>query len=99
MTLMLPAKDWPYTNDKITYVIGHPYTLKLLDKPRKRKIFRKNLIALKRFTIRKQIRFVRDPYSPEEFLYVCDLHGLQLIIEVDWAKSKKPPVDISKYDA
>ena len=98
MTLMLPAKDWPYTNDKITYVIGHPDTLKLLDKPRQRKIFRSDLISLNRFTIRKQIRFVRDPYLPEEFVYVCDLLGLHLIIEVEW-KKQPPPIDISKYDA
>ena len=98
MTLMLPTDDWPYTNDKVTYVIGHPDTLKLLDKPRQRKVFRADLIALNRFEIRKQIRFVRDPYLPEDYVYVCDLLGLQLIIEVAWNK-ESPPIDISKYDA
>jgi hypothetical protein len=86
---MYADEGWPYLNPKCTYVVGHPDTLAVIKPGHKRRTFRRDLEALNRIPLREQLRFVKDALLPPEYIYICDMDGMWLVIEVQWLKKQK----------
>ena len=88
---------WPIKSKNVTYVIGSPRTIALFEKnDGNSKIFIKDLRKLEDVKIRRKVEFVSDVYCEEQYIYIMDYEGLQLIIQIE---RDDEPIDFSKFDA
>lgn len=91
--------QWPYDDPHTTYIVSSPRCIRLISKAKKK--FVKELKELGDVPVKKKIEFVEDEALSDEFIYVVDDEGIQLVVDMQWpdeAKVKKP-LDFSKYDA
>lgn len=89
--------DWPIKNKNTTYVIGSHRTIALFEKNKDNaKTFIKDLRKLDDLKVRRSVKFVADYSATDEYLYVVDFEGLQVVIQIE---RDDDPIDISKYDA
>lgn len=89
--------DWPIKSKTVTYVIGSPRTTALFERNKSTAtIFIKELRKLKDLKVRRSVKFVIDVMCGDEYIYIMDYEGLQLVIEIE---RDEDPIDISKYDA
>lgn len=90
--------DWPIRNKSVTYIIGSPRTIALFGKgSTNEKTFIKDLRKLNDVKIRKSVKFIADTSASNEFIYVVDYTGLQVVIQIEHEDDQQ--FDISKYDA
>lgn len=81
----------------MTYVIGSHRTIALFEKNKDNaKTFIKDLRKLDDLKVRRSVKFVADYSATDEYLYVVDFEGLQVVIQIE---RDDDPIDISKYDA
>jgi hypothetical protein len=89
--------DWPIKSKTVTYVIGSHRTIALFEKNKDNaKTFIKDLRKLDDLKVRRSVKFVADYSATDEYLYVVDFEGLQVVIQIE---RDDDPIDISKYDA
>ena len=91
--------QWPYDDPNTTYIISSPRCIRLLNKSKKK--FVKELKELGDVPVKKNVEFVEDEALSDEFVYVVDDEGIQLVVDMVWpnqTKGKKP-LDFTKYDA
>ena len=95
--------EWPYDDQFTTYIVGHPRCIKLISKSREK--FVKELKELGDVPLKQSIEFIEDEQLSDEYLYVVDCDGIQLIVSMEWPvkkkkkKGSKTPIDITKFDA
>ncbi|NDC24384.1 MAG: hypothetical protein EBZ49_09695 [Proteobacteria bacterium] len=95
-------QEWPYDDKNTTYIVSSPRCIKLLLKSRKK--FVSELRAFGDVPVKKSVEFVEDEVLTDEFIYVVDDEGIQLIIDMEWPEKKKKPkskkdFDFTKFDA
>jgi hypothetical protein len=96
--------QWPYDDKNTTYIVSSQRCISLLLKSKKK--FVSELKELGDIPIKKNVEFVADEALSDEFVYVVDDEGIQLVVDMVWptekekkkSKSKKP-IDFTKYDA
>jgi hypothetical protein len=91
--------EWPYDDPQTTYVVSSPRCIRLLEKSKKK--FIKELKSFGDIPVKRNVEFVEDEALSDEFVYVVDDEGIQLVVDMEWpgeAKVKKP-LDFTKYDA
>lgn len=89
--------DWPIKSKTVTYVIGSHRTIALFEKNKENaKIFIKDLRKLDDLKVRRSVKFVADYNASDEFLYIVDYEGIQVVIQIE---RDDDPIDISKFDA
>jgi hypothetical protein len=91
--------EWPYDDPNTTYVVSSPRCIRMLEKAKKK--FIKELKDLGDIPVKKNIEFVEDEALSDEFVYVLDNEGIQLVVDMHWPDAEKPrkPLDFKKYDA
>lgn len=92
--------EWPYDDVNTTYIVSSPRCIKLLLKSKKKLI--SELREYEDVPIRKNVEFIEDEALNDEFVYLVDCEGIQLIIDMEWPdkkKKRKKPLDFTKYDA
>lgn len=88
--------EWPFDEVGVTYVVGSVSSMKELFPNRKVKTkFIKELKGMGDVPVKRRVKFVPDAYVSDEFLYVVDSEGLQLVVQLE----EDQPIDISKFDA
>lgn len=88
--------DWPIKNKNTTYIIGSHRTIALFEKNKSNaKTFVKDLRKLEDLIVRKSVKFIADYSAGDDYLYVVDYEGLQLVVQIE----RDDEIDISKYDA
>lgn len=94
--------EWPYDDEKTTYIVGSEKNIDLFIKSKKvQKQFIADLKDMGDIPVRKKTQFVIEEGMSDEFIYVVDAEGIQLVVEMEWKndlKSKKD-FDFTKYDA
>lgn len=98
--------EWPYDDKNTTYIISSPRCIKVLEKSKKKLI--KELKGFGDIPVKQNVELVADEALSDEFVYVVDDEGIQLVIDMEWpaeekkkkktSKTKKD-FDFSKYDA
>jgi len=89
--------DWPIKSKTVTYVIGSHRTIALFEKNKENaRIFIKDLRKLEDLKVRRSVKFVADYSASDEFLYIVDYEGIQVVIQIE---RDDDPIDISKFDA
>jgi hypothetical protein len=95
-------QEWPYDDKNTTYIVSSPRCIKLLLKSKKK--FVSELRAFGDVPVKKSVEFVEDEVLTDEFIYVVDDEGIQLIIDMEWPEKKKKSkskkdFDFTKFDA
>ena len=97
-------QEWPYDDKDTTYIVSSPRCIKILLKSRKK--FVDELRGFGDIPIKRTVEFVEDDALTDEFVYVVDDEGIQLVVDMIWDQSKKKKVskskkdfDFTKYDA
>jgi hypothetical protein len=97
-------QEWPYDDKDTTYIISSPKCIKILLKSRKK--FVDELRGFGDIPIKRTVEFVEDDALTDEFVYVVDDEGIQLVVDMVWDEPKKKKVskskkdfDFTKYDA
>jgi|688.fasta_scaffold108912_2 hypothetical protein len=97
-------QEWPYDDKDTTYIISSPRCIKILLKSRKK--FVDELRGFGDIPIKRTVEFVEDDALTDEFVYVVDDEGIQLVVDMVWDEPKKKKVskskkdfDFTKYDA
>ena len=97
-------QEWPYDDKDTTYIISSPRCIKILLKGRKK--FVEELRGFGDIPIKRTVEFVEDDALTDEFVYVVDDEGIQLVVDMVWDEPKKKKVskskkdfDFTKYDA
>jgi len=97
-------QEWPYDDKDTTYIVSSPRCIKILLKSRKK--FVDELRGFGDIPIKRTVEFVEDDALTDEFVYVVDDEGIQLVVDMIWEQSKKKKVskskkdfDFTKYDA
>ena len=99
----MEVMEWPYDDKNTTYIVSSPRCIKLLLKSRKK--FVSELRAFGDIPIKANVEFSEDEALTDEFVYIVDDEGIQLVIDMEWPqeKKKKPKskkdFDFTKYDA
>jgi hypothetical protein len=91
--------EWPYDDPNTTYVVSSPRCIRLLEKSKNK--FIKELKAFGDVPVKRNVEFVEDQALSDEYIYVVDDEGIQLVVDMQWpdeAKARKP-LDFTKYDA
>jgi hypothetical protein len=91
--------EWPYDDPQTTYVVSSPRCIRLIEKSKKK--FVKELKSFGDVPVKRNVEFVEDEALSDEYIYVVDDEGIQLVVDMQWpdeAKVKKQ-LDFSKYDA
>jgi hypothetical protein len=97
-------QEWPYDDKNTTYIVSSPRCIKLLLKSKKK--FVEELRSFGDVPIKRSVEFVEDDALTDEFVYIVDDEGIQLVVDMIWdepKKKKKPKskkdFDFTKYDA
>ncbi|MBU6375658.1 MAG: hypothetical protein KGQ59_06650 [Bdellovibrionales bacterium] len=101
-------QEWPYDDKDTTYIVSSPRCIKLLLKSRKK--FVSELRSFGDIPIKRTVEFVEDDALTDEFVYVVDDEGIQLVVDMQWPEEKKKKkkkisaeskkdFDFTKYDA
>jgi len=91
--------EWPFDDPSTTYIVSSPKCIRVLEKNKKK--FVQELKELGDVPVKRNVEFVADEALSDEFVYVMDDAGIQLVVDMEWpqkAKVKKP-LDFTKYDA
>lgn len=89
--------DWPIKSKTVTYVIGSHRTIALFEKNKENaRVFIKDLRKLEDLKVRRSVKFVADYSASDEYLYIVDYEGIQVVIQIE---RDDDPIDISKFDA
>jgi hypothetical protein len=91
--------DWPYDDPNTTYVVSSPRCIRLIEKSKKK--FIKELKAFGDVPVKRNVEFVEDEALSDEYIYVVDDEGIQLVVDMQWPDESKvkKPLDFTKYDA
>jgi hypothetical protein len=95
-------QEWPYDDKNTTYIVSSPRCIKLLLKSKKK--FVSELRAFGDIPIKQSVEFVEDDSLTDEFVYIVDDEGIQLVVDMVWDEKKKKSkskkdFDFTKYDA
>ena len=98
-------QEWPYDEKDTTYIVSSPRCIKMLLKSRKK--FVEELRSFGDIPIKRTVEFVEDDALTDEFVYVVDDEGIQLVVDMVWPEEKKKKkkskskkdFDFTKYDA
>ena len=95
-------QKWPYDDKYTTYIVSSPRCINFLLKSDKK--FIKELRAFGDVPIKRTVEFVEDDSLTDEFVYIIDDEGIQLIVDMEWPEKKKKSkskkdFDFTKYDA
>jgi len=100
-------QEWPYDDKDTTYIVSSPRCIRMLLKSRKK--FVEELRGFGDIPIKRTVEFVEDDALTDEFVYVVDDEGIQLVVDMVWPEEEKPKkkksskskkdFDFTKYDA
>ena len=91
--------QWPYDDPNTTYIVSSSRCIRLLEKSKKK--FLKEIKQMGDIPLKKNIEFVADEALSDDFLYIVDDEGIQLVVDMEWPSNSrtKKPLDFTKYDA
>lgn len=91
--------ELPELEDGVTYVVGSKRAIDLFVKNKKsRKIFEKDLRAMDDIVVYTDIVYEVETNIKDDYIYVLDSDGMQLVIAMEWVDEKNP-IDFSRFDA
>lgn len=90
---------WPFTAKTVTYIVGSPKSIAIFTKSKTTsKKFVEELRGLGDVKIKKTVKFIAEDGMSDEYIYIVDCDGIQLIVQMQY-EDDEVPFDFSKYDA
>jgi hypothetical protein len=95
-------QEWPFDDQHTTYIVSSPRCIKLLLKNRNK--FVAELRSFGDIPVKRSVEFVEDDTLTDEFIYIVDDEGIQLVVDMQWPEKKKKSkskkdFDFTKFDA